>query len=53
MELAVGVAELQTSDRVERAERLVHKHDLRPGRQGPGEAHPLLLAAGQFRGPAS
>ena len=44
---AVGVAELQPGDRVQGAEGLVHQHDRRPRRQGPGQPHPLLLPARQ------
>ena len=32
---------------VQRAQRLVQKKDLRPVHDGPGDGHPLLLAAGE------
>ena len=35
-------------DRVDRAERLVHQHHRRVGGQRPGDADPLLLAAGEL-----
>ena len=36
-------------DRVDRAEGLVHQHHQRVRRQRPGDADPLLLAAGELR----
>ena len=39
-------------DRVDGAERLVHQHHARVGGQRPGDADPLLLAAGELRGVA-
>ncbi|EWS81503.1 hypothetical protein BF93_16460 [Brachybacterium phenoliresistens] len=38
-------------DRVERAEGLVHEHDLGVVRQHPGDLRPLLHAAGELVGP--
>ena len=43
------VLQLGAHDRVDRAERLVHQHHRRVGGQRPGDADPLLLAAGQLR----
>ena len=37
-------------DRVDRAERLVHEHQRRVGREGAGHADALALAAGELRG---
>ena len=45
---AVVVAERVAGERIERAERLVHQHDLRPRRERAGDADALALAAGQF-----
>ena len=42
------VLEAAADDRVDGAERLVHEEDRRVGGQGPGHAHPLLLAAGEL-----
>jgi hypothetical protein len=39
-------------DRVDRAERLVHQHQRRVGRERAGDADPLALAAGELRGVA-
>ena len=36
-------------DRVDRAEGLVHQHHQRVGGERPGDADPLLLAAGELR----
>ena len=42
------VLEPLPDDRVDRAERLVHQHQRRIGGQGPGDADPLALAAGEL-----
>jgi hypothetical protein len=39
------ILQVCAGDRVDRAERLVHQHDRRVGRQGARQAHALLLAA--------
>ena len=49
---AVILAERVAGERIERAERLVHQHDLRPGGERAGDADALALAAGQLRGKA-
>ena len=46
------VAERVAGQRIERAERLVHQHDLRPRRQRAGDADALALAARQLMGKA-
>ena len=46
-------AQLGPQRRVQRAERLVEEHDARADGQGPGERHPLLLAAGELMGVAT
>ena len=43
------VLEALAVDRVDRAERLVHQHHQRVGGERPGDADPLLLAAGELR----
>ncbi len=43
------VLELLAHDRVDGAERLVHEHDRRVGRERAGDADALLLAAGELR----
>ena len=42
------VLQLLADDRVDGAERLVHEHHRRVGREGPGDADALLLAAGEL-----
>src|SRR5688572_23436870 len=42
------VLEPLPDDRVDRAEGLVHEQDGRIRREGPGDTHPLLLAAGEL-----
>ena len=42
------VLETLPGDRVDGTERLVHEYDGRVGREAPGHADPLLLAAGQL-----
>ncbi len=49
---AVVVAEGVAGEGIERAERLVHQHDLRPCCQRPGDADALALAARQLMGKA-
>ena len=49
VQVAIGAAERVAGDRIERAERLVHQHQLRPRRQRPRDADPLRLAAGKLR----
>ena len=48
MQGAVVVAERIAGEGIERAEWLVHQHDARPGRQRPGDADALALAARQL-----
>jgi hypothetical protein len=47
LELAHQVLDAQRGDRVERRARLVHEDHVGLGGDGPGDAQPLLLAAGQ------
>jgi hypothetical protein len=47
---AVGAAERVAGDRIERAERLVHQHQLRLGRQRAGDADPLRWPPESSRG---
>ena len=42
------VLEALAVDRVDRAEGLVHQHHRRVGGEGPGDADPLLLSAGEL-----
>jgi hypothetical protein len=46
----VVLAERVAGERVERAERLVHQHDRRLGRERPGQADALAFAAGKLAG---
>ncbi len=46
---AVVAAEIVAGDRIERAERLVHQHDRRAGRQRPRHADPLALPSRKSR----
>ena len=46
---AVVVAERVAGERVERAERLVHQHDLGLGGERAGDADALAFAAGELR----
>ena len=46
------VLQLLAHHRVDGAERLVHEHDRRVGRERPGDADALLLAAGELGGVA-
>ena len=48
VQFAKIVAERVAGEGIERAERLVHQHDPRLGRQRAGDADALALAAGQF-----
>ena len=51
MDLHHAVLELGARERVQRPERLVEQQHLGLHRQRPGEAHPLLHAAGDLVGP--
>ena len=46
----VILAERVAGQRIERAERLVHQHDARLGRDGAGDADALAFAAGKLGG---
>jgi hypothetical protein len=52
VELTLDISQLplqaRAGDRIDRAERFVHQHDRRVGRQGARQAHALLLAAGEL-----
>src|SRR6266568_716393 len=50
LQLLDQLLDLQGRDRVEGRGRLVHQDHLRLDRDGPGDAEPLLLAAGEFHG---